>query len=126
MKFYVGSADDLPLSERVMPGLVAVAWAEAQVLARKWQQKKDSKQPDVSPSCDATTARMPLPEAKQHWLGSSSALIDFDSSTDWIRCSNNCRSWMPCCFPKRWFLQAAIAACFLVATWSGRHAKLRV
>ena len=28
MKFYVGSADDLPLSERVMPGLVAVAWAE--------------------------------------------------------------------------------------------------
>ena len=46
MKFYVGSADDLPLSERVMPGLVAVAWAEAQVLARKWQQKKDSEQPE--------------------------------------------------------------------------------
>ena len=59
MKFYVGSADDLPLSERVMPGLVAVAWAEAQVLARKWQQKKDSEQPDVSPSCDATTEPSP-------------------------------------------------------------------
>ena len=28
MKFYVGSADDFPLSERVLPGLVAVAWAE--------------------------------------------------------------------------------------------------
>ena len=59
MKFYVGSADDLPLSERVMPGLVAVAWAEAQVLARKWQQKKDSEQPDVLPSCDATTEPSP-------------------------------------------------------------------
>ena len=59
MKFYVGSADDLPLSERVMPGLLAVAWAEAQVLARKWQQKKDSEQPDVSPSCDATTEPSP-------------------------------------------------------------------
>ena len=59
VKFYVGSADDLPLSERVMPGLVAVAWAEAQVLARKWQQKKDSEQPDVLPSCDATTEPSP-------------------------------------------------------------------
>ena len=40
--------------------------------------------------------RMPLPEAKQHWLGSSSALIDFDSSTDWIRCSNNCAPAVGC------------------------------
>ena len=99
MKFYVGSADDLPLSERVMPGLVAglgrgpgpgkeVAAEErfrATLMSRPAAMQQLSHPP-----------RMPLPEAKQHWLGSSSALIDFDSSTDWIRCSNNCAPAVGC------------------------------
>ena len=78
----------MPLSERVMPGLVAVAWAEAQrsnLMSRPAAMQQLSHPP-----------RMPLPEAKQHWLGGSSALIDFDSSTDWIRCSNNCAPAVGC------------------------------
>ena len=95
MKFYVGSADDLPLSERVMPGLVAVAWAEAQSGSRRKIPSNLMSRPAAMQQL-SHPPRMFLPEAKQHWLGSSSALIDFDSSTDWIRCSNNCAPAVGC------------------------------
>ena len=66
----------------------------AQVLARKWQQKKDCKQRDVLSSRNATTE--PSPRClfrKQNNTGLEAVPVQIGSGVQ----TTAPRSWMPCC-----------------------------